>query len=92
MKGKATAFGEERYAYGMNKGRPDGLGRSNDMQPQGSHRGSERRRHLKMTAGGLDTTVTSNRAMLGLEWARTKEGKKEQIGFLWSDPNTTDEA
>jgi hypothetical protein len=85
--GKAIAFGEERYAYGMGKGRPDSLGRTIGSP---SARGSERR-HRKIRTGGLDTTVTSERAMLGLEWARTKQGKKDQMTFLWSDPKAKDE-
>ena len=85
--GKAIAFGEERYAYGTGKGRPDSLGRTIGSP---SARGSERRHH-KIRTGGLDTTVTSERAMLGLEWARTKQGKKDQMTFLWSDPKAKDE-
>lgn len=73
-KGKATTFGKERYAYGMSQGRPDSLGR---FSSQASRRGQ------RNGAGSLDTTITPERIMLGLEWARTKQGKEEQIGFLW---------
>ena len=84
--GKATAFGEERYTYGMSSGVPDSLGRT---LPSPSHRRGVDRRLEKLKMGGLDTRIKTQSAMLGLEWARTKKGKEEQISNLWSDRDRT---